>query len=246
VVFRWAAWGELSRSPHLLRHSVGTFHRWFGSGARYVVCTDEPLSIRRAFGGLVDVVSMGESPFDVPARTPWKKWNPAVRLFPGETEVQVDSDVFVVGDPHELRVFVNGPGDGFLVMRESRPEAMYGVFQEWVAADLPPINIGLVGQQPRADLTDDLSLAFARWRSHVRGDLGQFHDEQGAIASALAPHFRSGRARVLPAERYKIVSPRSNPDLADLQGVAMIHATWPNHPAFERFRDTILANSDCA
>jgi len=245
IVFRWSVWGAAADLLELLLHSVGTFHRWFGSSAHYVVCTDQRSKVIDLFNGLVEVVSVRGSPFDVAARAPWRKWGPAVRLFPGRTEIYVDSDIFVIGDPYELRQFANEPGDAFMAMQEARKQPLYGLFKDLVAPDLPAINAGLFAQQPRADLTDDLLRQLTWWKGKVEG-LGGYHDEQGAVAAALAGHFQSSRARVLPRERYMIVSPWSNSELQDLSEIAIIHATCPNHPAFTRFRRTILANSDFA
>src|SRR5207302_4708815 len=149
MVFRWTVWGPNTRLFELASYSVGTFRNIFGSAARYVVCTDQPAAVTRLLDRNVDVIPMRESVFDIPAKAPWRKWAPLVRIAPGDTEIYVDSDVFLIGEPDELREFASGhPGNRVLAMPESSPDRrMYGVFHERLPLNAPGMNSGLVGQQ---------------------------------------------------------------------------------------------------
>ncbi len=249
MVFRWSIWGEeVILGCEVLAASLGSFRRSFGADARYVVCTDNPEAVAAWLRGAAEVVPMHGPLHEIRAHTVWQKWAPAVRLLPDDVEIYVDIDVFVVGEPWELRDFCEGrsPCD-FLAMSESLPDpALYGAFKERVPAGMPQINAGLVGQRAGADLTGDFNRELAWWREHVGfSGLGLFPDEQGAVAASLAPHHRAGRLGVLPAERYRIVSPRSNGTLRELGGTALIHATQKGHPAMAWFREAIVGSAVC-
>lgn len=246
MVFRWSIWGnELILASEVLFHSVGTFRRYFGRSARYVVSTDNPDAIDALFKGSVEIVEMSGSLANLRSHTVWQKWAPAVRLYPKETEVYVDIDVFIVGDPFELKRFCEGRSrHRFIAMEESEPDPrLYGLFHARIPPGCVQINAGLVGQQAGFDLTNDFARELSWWKEMVGSGLGTFPDEQGAVAAALAPYAASGLLAVLPAERYKIVSPRSNCELSSLDGVALIHATHRSHPAFAWFKEHIIAKS---
>lgn len=249
MLFRWSIWGEKRNGLEMLRHSVGTFRACFGTSARYVVYTDEPKDVGATHCGIAEVRGYDEHPdpyFNIASKATWRKWSPGVRLTETETEVYVDSDVFVVGEPEELRRFCAGaPGDRFLAMQESQGARWcFGRLEPRVPPDAPFINAGLIGQQPRADLTEDLMNQYVWWRDNVPPDLATFHDEQGAVVAALARHLVAGLVDLLPQDRYRIVSPRSNAHLDNLEGTALIHATYPDHPAFGRFRSYITLCSE--
>lgn len=248
MLFRWSVWDGKHDSYEMLRHSVGTFRACFGNSAQYVVYTDEPWHVAATLGYTAEVRGYDEYPnslFDFDSKSTWRKWSPAVRVTQDETEVYVDSDVFVVGEPDELRRFCAGePGDRFLAMQESAGARWcFGRLEPQVPADAPFINAGLIGQQPHANLTEDLMDQYKWWRANVPPELATFHDEQGAVVAALARHLTAGRVELLPQHRYRIVSPRSNSELEDLKGTALIHATHPGHPAFGRFLSHISGYS---
>src|SRR5215218_7083750 len=248
MIFRWSIWGDKRDSYKMLRQSVGTFRACFGTLARYVVYTDEPGEVSMAVSGIAEARGYDEHPnplFNFDSKATWRKWSPAVRLTEAETEIYVDSDVFIVGEPDELRRFCDGaPGDRFLTMQESDGARWcFGRLEPRVPADTPFINAGLIGQQPHADLTEDLLAQYKWWRVNVPPELATFHDEQGAVVAALARHLAAGCVELLPQDRYRIVSPRSNSELEDLEGTALIHATHPGHPAFGRFLQHISGYS---
>lgn len=244
MLFRWSLWGEKHDKYEMLRHSVGTFRTCFGSSARYVVYTDEPQDVAAALYGVAETLGYDEHPtplFNINSKATWRKWCPAVRITEADTEMYVDCDVFIVGEPDELHSFCTGmPGDRFLAMQESAGARWcFGRLEARVPADAPFINAGLIGQQPNADLTNNLITQYNWWRANVSPDDATFHDEQGAIVAAFASHLALGLVDLLPPSRYRIVSPRSNAHLKSLEGIALIHATYPNHPAFDWFRTHI-------
>jgi hypothetical protein len=252
MLFRWSIWGEKFDKCELLSHSVDTFRTCFGSSARYIVYTDEPGDVSAVLSEGAETYGYDEHPsslFNFESTATWRKWCPAVRISEKETEIYVDNDVFIVGEPEEIRNFCTGiPGDRFLALQESEGARWcFGRFEGRVPAETPFINAGLIGQQPLADLTDNLIAEFNWWRANVEPEDVTFHDEQGAIVAALTPYIASGRVDLLSTERYRIVSPRSNPNLISLDGIALIHATHPEHPAFSWFREqicTYISNAD--
>lgn len=249
MLFRWSLWGEKRGKCEMLQQSIGTFRACFGSFARYVVYTDEPQSVSAFLNGAAEIHGYDEHPaplFNFNSNATWRKWSPAVRLTESETEVYVDSDVFIVGEPDEIRRFCIGlPGNRFLALQESiGARWCLGRLEPRVPTDAPFINAGLIGQQPQANLTDELIVQYDWWRTNVPSDAATFHDEQGAIVAALTPHIITGRVDLLPTDRYRIISPRSNWHLKNLEGVALIHTTHPDHPAFQRFRTHISKYSN--
>src|SRR5690349_11168833 len=104
MLFRWSIWGDKPRTLEMLRYSIATFRATFGGCAEYRVYTDEPLEVATAVGDLASTLAYDEHPtvtFDVDSPATWRKWCPAVRVTEHQTEVYVDSDVFIVGDPVE-------------------------------------------------------------------------------------------------------------------------------------------------
>ncbi len=255
MTFRWTVWGDETKYGELLLHSVGTFRRWFGADARYVVCSDKPQAIDRLLRHSVETIATAPGPsddglFDPTLGIAWSKWRPAVRIAPDDTEVYLDCDVFAVGDPSELREFSSGIGGSFLALPQPNPEPkLYGVFYDRLPKSMPALNAGLLVQQSNADLTADLAREYEWWKEEVRKtpSIAEiWHYEQGAVASALGSNFVKGRVEFLPESRYKLISPRSNAHLYDLSEIAIIHTTYPTHPGFRRFKDLILANSEFA
>jgi hypothetical protein len=243
LLFRWSVWGDKRRMSEMLPYSVGTFRRAFGPEARYVVGTDEPAEIRPLFGEEVEVIghdAFGRSPFDIDSKPTWRKWCPAPRIAPACTEFYVDADVFLVGDPSELRAFhANRAGTGYLVMQEP-PGARYwvGRFGPRILKGLPPVNTGFLGQRVGTDITSELTGELEWWLEHVPADRHLFHDDQGAVITVLARSHLIGQVKLLPHDTYRIVNDRANAHLQNLEGIAVIHAT-KGHTAFQRFHDEV-------
>jgi hypothetical protein len=70
-----------------------------------------------------------------------------------------------------------------------------------------------------------------------------FHDEQGAVIKALEPFIRDGRVMLLPNHRYAVVCPLNDPPVTSVNGLVLLHATYPDHPAFWQFQQEITAVS---
>jgi hypothetical protein len=212
--------------------------------ARYIVHTDEPSEIRLLLGDSIEVRGYTESGpvlFDDSAKATWKKWCPTPRLDPSCTEFYVDSDVFLVDDPSELRRF--GAGDSrqsFLAFQEA-PGSRHkvGLFSPRILGGIPPVNTGFLGQRPGADITRELLAEYQWWREHIPPEIRESHDDQGAVVAILARYYLIGLVELLPQDRYCIISPVSNCDKVDLENVVAVHATYSHHPAFRRFRRNI-------
>jgi hypothetical protein len=244
IVFRWSVWGQKQEIVEMLPYSIGTFHRAFGTDAQYIVCTDEVSEMKSILGDYVDVIPLFEGEgnvFDVKTAATWRKWCPRPRLRPENTEVYVDADVFLVGCPVELQRFSANPARTYLVMQEAAGSRHWvGRFGVRIWGNIPPVNIGLVGQRAGTDITADLLTELQWWLANVPVHERQYHDDQGAVVAILAREHILGRLELLPQERYCIINHRHNSHLTSLDGVTAVHATM-GHSAFRRFRAPIEA-----
>jgi hypothetical protein len=245
VVFRWALWRPNPPALEMLSHSIGTFRHWFGAEADYVVYADDVPAVQADLRVPAEVLPMdrpGAEFFD--DRATWKKWAPAFRHDPARTELRIDSDIFLVDDPVELREFIAGDGHDYVVTCEEFTERWpYGNFGGTLADGFTPINAGLFGQRAGADLSAAMRDAYRRWLAMLDGTEVKYHDEQGALAAILQDLITGGRARVLDPARYRVVCPLNDPPVERLDGIVGLHATYPDHPAFHRFRPEIAALS---
>jgi|GEM_PF-1786005 len=245
MLIRWSIWGSAaSESLELLGVSVAGFRKQFGRRARYLVSTDAPNPVHAHLGRGVEVQAYSDAAnpaFRVFGETTWAKWCPGARLAPGETEMLVDSDVFLLARPTEIfDAIAASERYHYCVLREYRgARVQRGRFAARVPAFMPYINAGFFVQTPAADISEALLAEFDWWQASVAPQQATFHDEQGALAAALAGAFRAGRVVRLPKDRYRIVSPRSNKRLRSLQGTVLLHATWPAHPAYHQFKSYI-------
>jgi len=123
VVFRWPLREPAHAFISMVSRSVGTFKHFFGSEAEYLICTDEPGLVSRELATAVTVVDAkapGAEFHD--SRETWMKWTPRVRYAPAATEFYVDSDIFLLSEPMELREFIAGDGTDYLVTQEQFSE----------------------------------------------------------------------------------------------------------------------------
>lgn len=235
VLFRWTVWDTGPDAVHMLGHSVGTFRAFFGGSAEYVVFSDDAAALAPRLHGLARVLDLAGRFGD--ERSTWRKWAPAARWRPDAVEIRVDADMFLLEEPAELVDFCFGVGpERFLAATEwlSAPW-LYGAFARLVGAH-HQVNAGLVGQRPGADLSEPLELAYRAWRASVAaGREVQYHDEQGAVAYVLDPLIAAGDVVLLPADRYRIVCPLNDPPVTSVSGLTLLHAAYPDHPAFHRF-----------
>jgi len=237
VVFRWAQWNPSADSVEMLSHSIGTFRHYFGDTPEYVVYADNPLFVAtnlRVDAVVRDMTVPGGEYLD--PRATWMKWAPRFRHDPAAIEMRVDSDIFLVNEPIELRAFIAGDGHDYAVTMEEFTELwVYGNFGPRLPSDFAPINAGFFGQRPAADLSEPMRAAYRWWADHVRDDDVKYHDEQGALAFVLQDLIANGRVLLLDPARYRVVCPLNDPPVQDLGGIAGLHATYPEHPAYHKF-----------
>jgi hypothetical protein len=237
MIVRWSVWGAWRLD--LLQHSVATFRRLLGRPATYVVFSD-----RRDFAESLDrdVIVLPYTAYDGPEfgvfeGPTWAKWCPRARLAPDEVEIHVDSDVFLLAKPTELLKLIDSTDDwDFAILGEGAGASWQrGCFVDRIPASMPYVNAGFFVQNARHDITRNLRETFSWWSTHRDAANAEFHDEQGALTLALVPSHAQNRLRVLPVDRYRIVSPRTNPELRSVDNTVLLHATHPEHPAFDRF-----------
>ena len=245
IILRWTIWHADSDLLTMLNHSIGTFQRFFGSKAQCVVVTDTPEIVSRALRVKADVMGFNreDAVFD-DDRSTWKKWCPRPRLSPGSIEIYVDADIFLLAEPREILDFCsNTNGAKYFCARESFAEGFYGNFVDRIDHTLPHINAGLLGQSAATDLTDDLLREYEWWHEQVEPGAVDYHDEQGAVRAALEPALHAGEVLLLPSERYRVVCPLTSPPVESVEGLTLLHATFPHRPAFWKFLPEISAIS---
>lgn len=241
MLFRWSLWGKaVAENVQMLVDSIRSFRQVMGVTSEYVVFTEDQRTLSRYVGALAGIREFREVPdgsFNYFGTATWAKWCPQARLAPGDTEVHLDCDVFLLQQPTELLELAQSHANRYLVLQEfSGAFWQRGVFADCIPIETPFINAGFFVQGPRADISGALQAEFDWWRTK-RGDrVETFHDEQGGLTKALLPALRMGCVDLLPVSRYKVISPRSNPDLSNLDGVVLFHATYPGHPAWQKFR----------
>jgi hypothetical protein len=227
----------------MLRDSILSFRRYFGPSAEYIVFTDRPAILHPEVSPIATIVAFDSVPlraYSWDGITPWKKWAPTARWAPGRPEILIDADVFCVGPPTELINFCEEPGEAICTLQETEPEWWcYGVFRNQLEPTLPRINAGLVAQQSGANIHAELEALYSWWQSSTTEAERTGHDEQGAVAVILREAEKCKRSILLPLDRYLLLSPRSNPDVRSLDGYAIIHTTYPDHPYYHRFRHLI-------
>jgi hypothetical protein len=228
----------------MLADSVRSFRSIVGPKADYVVYTDAPHDVEHYVRGLADVLVYTDHPnpsFASFSGPTWAKWCPSPRLSPGDLEVLIDADVFLLAEPFEIFSLLE-PNNviRYMVLEELKGEPWQrGCFADMVPPFVPFINAGLFVQGPAGDISKSLQAQYDWWLSQSGTRKETFHDEQGALTRALAADFKAGHADVLPKDRYAIISPRSNPGIDSLEGLVLFHATHPGHPAYHQFKDEL-------
>ena len=237
VIFRWTVWNANPLSIFMLCHSVETFRRFFGPSPRYVVFAEDPAVVDALRLCSFELVCLkdADSPF-ADTRSNWRKWAPP-RLDIRSVELRIDSDVFLLAEPAEIRRFCNGrSGRKWLVTQEEfSAQWPYGNFGNRLPTGFVPINAGLVGQAEGCDISADLQSAYDWWSTHVHDHEIKYHDEQGAVAYCLQQPAKSDHVLLLDPASHRVVCPLNKPPVSDLGGLILMHATYPEHPAFVRF-----------
>jgi hypothetical protein len=252
TVFRWALWNADPAMVEMLSHSIGTFRRFFGEDADYVIFAEDVDQVSRWLLTKAEIAELAapgadylERPVSGDVEVPFQKWAPRLRHAPDATEIYVDADVFLLDDPVELREFIAGDSNDFLVTQEETAALWpYGCFGPQLPKGFAPINTGMVGQRAGCDLTPAVLEAYRWWCDEVPDDQINFFDEQGAVAFALDEHVRAERVRLLDPLRYRIVCQNNVPPVESVDGIVALHATYgPEHPAYRRFIHEISASS---
>ncbi|TCC36296.1 hypothetical protein [Kribbella speibonae] len=238
VTCRWASWNPTIENCFMLSHSIGSFQRFLGPTAEYIVYADDP-----GFVAANLLVEAEVRELAGPSRSrylreeaTWRKWAPAPRGDVDRAELRIDSDIFLLGEPVEVRRFLAGESASYLVSSEEFVALWpYGNFGDRLPPDFLPINAGLVGQARGADLTVLLDAELAWWEKSIAPGDVKYHDEQGAVAAVIQTLAAEGEVLVLDPARYRVVCPLNEPPVRDVTDLVMLHATYPDHPAFWRF-----------
>lgn len=237
IVFRWSMWSPNPETLLLLNHSIGTFQHFFGDEAKYVVFTDDPtLQGQLKVDAKVYLYHSFDTPDYLEPAITWRKWAPRCRYYQDAIELRIDIDMFLVADPVEIKEFCRSGKCDYLITVENFKELWpYGNFSKLLEPEFIPINAGLVGQHVGADISDLLSKAYQWWKENIGHDEIKYHDEQGAVAFIFQPLIKRGEVMLLPPERYRVVCPLNDPPVESLQNIVLLHATYPEHPAFYQF-----------
>ena len=242
MIFRWSLWGlHKTESVELLRYSILSFKSRFGENNRYIVFTDEVEFLRDKIGNIAKVIYFnenGKSIFDIESKATWKKWCPRVKLELDETEIYVDSDVFLLKYPIELGEMLKNPKIKFAIMDEFLGQSwQHGAMQKKATKDTPFVNAGLFVQKAGYSISLELEREFSWWKNNIHPGEQTHHDEQGALAIALTEYFKNGELFIFPKEKYMLIGPKENEKIDSLEGVTLFHAVYPHHPAFYKFKE---------
>ena len=241
MIFRWSVWGGyISKNIELLRYSVRSFKKQFGSGHQYIVYTDDASFVSKQLDVSVDIrgfPSDGNSRLCLTSKATWMKWCPSPRLDVNQTEFYIDSDVFLLKYPKEIDSILSNPKIKFAIMDEFFGQPyQHGAMHKKATSDTPFVNAGLFIQKTGCDISSDLIKEFRWWQKNVKYDKQTHHDEQGALAVALTKYLVNNELFILPKNKYMLISETANVGIENLDNVTLFHATYPTHPAFYKFK----------
>lgn len=241
MIFRWSLWGQQKMdSIELLRYSITSFQKQFGSTHSYIVYTDDADFISSNLGVSADIrqfPSDGSGQFCFSAKPTWQKWCPSARLDISQDEFFVDYDVFLVKYPVEIDSIISNQKVKFAILDEFKGQTyQHGAMHRKATQDTPFINAGFFLQKAGSDISNDLLRECEWWKQNITEDEHTHHDEQGALAIALTEYLKKDELVILPKDKYMLISETSNPDVKNLDNVTLFHATYPTHPAFYKFR----------
>lgn len=242
MIFRWSIWGaNKEKSIELLKYSIQSFKYFFGNNHEYYVYTDDVTSLDKEISGIAFVRNFnekGESIFNINSKATWMKWCPSSRINIKETEIYIDSDVFLLRYPKEIDDFINNKKLKFCIMDEFNGQSwQHGVMARKSTNQTPFVNAGFFIQKMGSDITEDLSNEFEWWKQNILVNEQTHHDEQGALAIALTSYSVKGELYILPKDKYALIGPNENKDIENLKNITMFHAVYPDHPAFYKFKD---------
>ena len=241
MIFRWSVWGGyISKNIELLRYSVRSFKKQFGSDHQYIVYTDNASFVLKQLDAGVNVrkfPSDKNSRFCVASKTTWLKWCPSPRLDINQDEFYIDSDVFLLKYPKEIDSILSNPKIKFAILDEFFGQSyQHGTMHKKATSDTPFVNAGFFIQKAGNDISSDLIKEFDWWRKNIKYDQQTHHDEQGALAVALTKYLVNDELFILPKKKYMLISETSNASIENLDNVTLFHATYPTHPAFYKFK----------
>jgi len=242
MIFRWSIWGgHISKNIELLRYSILSFKKQFGDSHQYIVYTDNPEFVLQQLGTGMDVrdFSSGKnSQFYVTSRSTWLKWCPSSRLDINQTELYIDSDVFLLKYPKEIDSFLSNSKMKFAIMDEFLGQPWQrGAMHKKATSDTPFVNAGFFIQKAGHDISADLLKEFEWWRKNIRDDEQTHHDEQGALAIVLTKYLINGELYIFPKDIYMLIGENENTGIYNLDDVTLFHAVYPDHPAFYKFKN---------
>lgn len=241
MVFRWSIWGDhISKNIELLRYSILTFKKQFGKDHYYIVYTDNTEYVSKHLDD-VDVrqfPSGNDALFNIQSKATWMKWCPTARLDINQTEFYIDSDVFLLKYPEEIDSFLSNNKQKFAIMDEYYGQPwQHGAMSRKTTPNTPFVNAGLFIQKKGCDISTNLIREYEWWKNNINPTEQTHHDEQGALAIALTENLTNGELHVLPKEKYMLIGENENTDIDNLEDVTLIHAVYPDHPAFYKFKD---------
>lgn len=244
MIFRWSIWGEhISNNIELLRCSALSFIKQFGSGHQYIIYTDNVKFVSKKLDTNVDVREFPldkNSRFCIASKTTWMKWCPSARLDINQDEFYIDSDVFLLKYPKEIDLFLSNPKMKFAILDEfSGQPYQHGAMRRRATSNTPFVNAGFFLQKAGHDISNDLIKEFEWWQKNIKYDEQTHHDEQGALAVALTRYLVNGKLFILPKKKYLQISETSNSGIKNLDNTTLFHATYPDHPAFYKFRHVL-------
>jgi hypothetical protein len=224
----------------MLNHSVASFRHFFGSTARFIVFADDPPLVEalRLVDFEIAPLSTASSGAVFDEKITWRKWAPRVRLDRSVIEFRVDSDIFLLKEPSEIRKFCEGKSGYELLstQEEFTEEWPYGNFATKLIRPITPINAGFIGQGAGFDFTFEFENAYVWWKENVADTSNvKYHDEQGAVAFSIQDYIPRGKVMLLDPLRYRIVCPLNDPPVRSVDELVMMHCTYPDHPAFRQF-----------
>lgn len=241
MIFRWSIWGtHRTKNAELLRCSILTFKHHFGNEHNYIVSTDNVESVTGIIGDLASVIDFnecGKSIYNIESKATWKKWCPRVRLDINQTEIYIDSDVFLLKYPYEIENIITNPKIKFAILDEFFGQPwQFGAMKRKATSKTPFVNAGLFIQKAGNDISTDLESELSWWKENILSSEQTHHDEQGALAIALTPYHVSGELKILPKDKYMLIGPNENTEVESIESLTLFHAVYPEHPAFYKFK----------
>lgn len=243
MIFRWSIWGNhSSKNIELLRYSILSFKKHFGDNHQYIVYTsDVSKASEYLTGDLLEVRQFpgpNDSMFFVSSKATWMKWCPTSRLDIDQTEFYIDSDVFLLKFPEEIKSFLSDPKLKFAILDEYNGQSwQHGAMARKATKETLFVNAGLFIQKAGFDITDSLLSEYKWWKENIKSAEQTHHDEQGALSLALMDPYRKGELFILPKDKYMLIGPNENKDIQNLESVTLFHAVYPDHPAFYKFKN---------